>query len=77
MKITKIKNVESFMDVVNGCSGDVFLETEDGSCLNLKSKLTQYVALAHIFGGEAGVGTLIIRASQMDIIKIAEYLVNE
>ena len=77
MKITKIKNVENFMNVVNGCTGDVYLETEDGNCLNLKSKLTQYVALAHILGGNTDVGALVIRASQVDIIKIAEYLVNE
>lgn len=77
MKITKIKNVDNFMKVVNECSGDVFLETNDGNCLNLKSKLTQYVALAYVFGGNPDVGVLSIRACQSDIIKIAEYLVNE
>ena len=77
MKITKIKNVENFMKVVNSCGGDVYLDTPEGDHLNLKSKLTQYVALAHILGGEANLGELEIRASQNDIIKIAEFLVNE
>jgi len=77
MKITKIKDVNRFMEVVNECSGDVFLNTSNGDCLNLKSKLTQLIALAQIFDVDVNVGELSITASQPDIIKIAEYLVNE
>jgi hypothetical protein len=65
------------MEVVNECSGDVFLNTSNGDCLNLKSKLTQLIALAQIFDVDVNVGELSITASQPDIIKIAEYLVNE
>ena len=77
MRITKIKDVEAFMNVVNECSDDVFLDTSEGDHLNLKSKLTQYVALAKIFSGDINLGVLSIHANQDDIIKIAEYLVNE
>jgi len=77
MRITKIKDVNRFMEVVNECSGDVFLNTSNGDCLNLKSKLTQLIALAQIFDVDVNVGELSITASQPDIIKIAEYLVNE
>ena len=77
MNIIKIKNVEKFLETVNKCSGDVYLDTTEGDHLNLKSKLTQYVALANIFGGEANLGELVITANQEDIIKIAEFLVSE
>lgn len=77
MKITKIKDVEAFMKVVNECKGDVYLDTLEGDHLNLKSKLTQYLALANIFGGDANLGELIIKADQEDIVRIAEFLVNE
>jgi hypothetical protein len=77
MRITRIKDVNRFMEVVNECSGDVFLNTSNGDCLNLKSKLTQLIALAQIFDVDVNVGELSITASQPDIIKIAEYLVNE
>ena len=77
MKIKSIKNVENFMKVVNSCAGDVYLDSPEGDHLNLKSKLTQYVALSHILGGDANLGELEIRASQTDILKIAEFLVNE
>jgi hypothetical protein len=77
MRITKIKDVNRFMEVVNECSGDVFLNTSNGDCLNLKSKLTQFIALSQIFDVDVNVGELSITANQPDIIKIAEYLVNE
>jgi hypothetical protein len=65
------------MEVVNECSGDVFLNTSNGDCLNLKSKLTQFIALSQIFDVDVNVGELSITANQPDIIRIAEYLVNE
>ena len=77
MRITKIKDVNRFMEVVNECSGDVFLNTSNGDCLNLKSKLTHFIALSQIFDVDVNVGELSITANQPDIIKIAEYLVNE
>lgn len=77
MRITKIKDVNRFMEVVNECSGDVFLNTSNGDCLNLKSKLTQFIALSQIFDVDVNVGELSITANQPDIIRIAEYLVNE
>lgn len=77
MKIMKIKNVENFMKMINECSGDVFLETNEGDCLNLKSKLTQFLTLSKVFSAESSVGEFQIKASKNDLIKIAEYLVNE
>lgn len=77
MKIKKIKNIENFMSVVNQCNGDVFLHTSEGDCLNLKSKLTQYVALAKIFRDNVNLGELTIQADYEDIMRLAEYLVNE
>ena len=77
MKIKKIKNIDNFMRVVNECKGDVFLNTSEGDCLNLKSKLTQYVALAKIFRNNVNLGELTIQAEYGDIMKLAEYLVNE
>ena len=77
MKVMSVKNVEGFLKTVNECSGDVFLETEEGDSLNLKSKLTQYVMLSKVFGGEADLGALVIKADKEDTVKIAEYLMRE
>lgn len=41
----------SFMEAVDMCKGDVYLETTDGDVLNLKSKLCQILGIANILKG--------------------------
>ena len=45
MKIKSIKDVGTFLKVVNECEGEVY-----GDKYNLKSTLTQYVAVAALVG---------------------------
>ena len=40
-----------FIKLVDQCKGDVFLETDDGDVLNLKSKLCQIIGIANILKG--------------------------
>ncbi len=49
MKIKNISDINKFFEVVDKCQGRVELVTGEGDRLNLKSKLTQYVALANVF----------------------------
>lgn len=50
MKIKNIKDVETFLKVVDKCRGDVTLTSVYGDKFNLKSKLTQYVAVSALIG---------------------------
>lgn len=45
MKIKNIEEVEGFLDAVNKCKGEVWLESPDGDKFNLKSKFSRYIAL--------------------------------
>ncbi len=49
MKVTNITNIEGLFKVIDDCVGKVELVTNEGDRLNLKSKLSQYVALANVF----------------------------
>lgn len=49
MKVKNVKDVEKLFKVIDECKGKVELVTNEGDRLNLKSKLTQYVALANVF----------------------------
>lgn len=40
-----------FIEALDTCKGDVFLETPDGDCLNLRSKLCQMMGIANILNG--------------------------
>ena len=48
MKLQNIKEVNAFIAAVDSCVGDVILKSPYGDSLNLKSKLTQYVAVGKL-----------------------------
>ena len=50
MKITNIQDVNELLSVVDSCSGDVYLTSPYGDKFNLKSKLSQYVAVGALLG---------------------------
>lgn len=49
MKLFHVNDIQKFLSTVDKCNGKVELVTEEGDRLNLKSKLTQYVAFAKLF----------------------------
>ena len=49
MKLMNIKDVNTFFKVIDECQGDVFLASDEGDMINLKSKLSQYLAIANLF----------------------------
>lgn len=50
MKLTKISQVKDFLAIVNSCKGDVTLTSQYGDKYNMKSLLTQYVAIGALLG---------------------------
>ncbi len=52
MKLNNSIEVDHFLDAVRQCDHDVWLETSDGDRLNLKSKLSQYVAVGALIKNE-------------------------
>lgn len=45
MRLRNIDQIHKFLDKIDHCKGDVWLESVDGDKINLKSKLSQYVAI--------------------------------
>lgn len=46
MKLTNVENVNEFLSAVDKCVGNVYLTSQEGDKINLKSKLSQYIAIA-------------------------------
>lgn len=46
MKFTEVKQIKEFLSAVDQCQGSVWLESKDGDRYNLKSELSQYIAIA-------------------------------
>ena len=52
MRLKNIEELHAFLATVNSCSGDVWLESQYGDKINLKSKLSQYVAIGALLSDE-------------------------
>lgn len=77
MTLENIQNIEGLFDVINQCQGSVELVSEEGDCINLKSRLAQYLTLAGAFSN-GYIRTLELRiADPADKERIFEFLLNE
>lgn len=76
MKVSHVKDVEGFFEVINQCKGTVELVSGEGDRLNLKSRLCQYLSLAKIIGnGEIGEMELVAYLPE-DMNKIMEFMLK-
>lgn len=48
MKIKSTKDIEAFKTAIDKCEGEVWLESIYGDKYNLKSSLSQYIAMADL-----------------------------
>lgn len=76
MKVENIKDIDRFFSVINSCKGRVELVTGEGDRLNLKSKLTQYVALANIFSNGEIPQLELIASEKEDVDKLLNFMIN-
>ena len=76
MKLSTIKDIETFFDVVDSCEGRVELVTGEGDRLNLKSKLCQYVSLANIFSNGEIPEMEILAYEKEDVDKLLNFMIN-
>lgn len=76
MKIKNITDVGKFFEVVGTCKGRVELVSSEGDRLNLKSKLSQYVALSQLFADARIDDVEIIFSEPEDVAKMVDFLVR-
>lgn len=74
MKIRDISEPTSFFKAVNACAGKVELVTAEGDCLNLKSRLCQYIALTQMFEDKRVEGIELMVSEPGDLDKLLPYI---
>ncbi|MCI8466202.1 MAG: polya polymerase [Lachnospiraceae bacterium] len=74
MKVKNVKDVEKLFKVIDECKGKVELVTNEGDRLNLKSKLTQYVALASVFADKTIGEMELIAHEPEDVQKLVMFM---
>ena len=73
MKLYNIKDIDGFFKVIDSCEGKIESIGEDLR-LNLKSKLTQYFALAQMFNDGAIPEMEILAYNQNDVNKLINFM---
>lgn len=48
MKLNNITDVQKFTAAINACQNDVYLRSQEGDQFNLKSSLSQYIAIGRL-----------------------------
>ena len=76
MKVSNIKDIEKFFEVVDSCQGKVELVTGEGDRLNLKSKLSQYVSMANIFSNGEIPELEVIAYEKEDTDKLIQFMLD-
>ena len=49
IKVEKVNQVSKLFEVIDSCTMNVELVTGEGDCLNMKSKLSQYLSMTRMF----------------------------
>ncbi len=73
MKLTNVKDVQKFIDVVNACERDVYLKSQEGDVFNLKSSLSQYIAIGRLVD-ENGDSLELFADSREDEARLIKFL---
>lgn len=74
MKVTNINDIDKFFKVVDSCEGRVELITGEGDRVNLKSKLSQYIAFANIFSNGSIPELEIVAYNKDDVDKLVKFM---
>ena len=75
MKLYNLEDITGFFNIINTCKGKVELVTDEGDHLNLKSKLSRYIALADLFTDKGKIPEMEIMCSDPDdVVKIMKFI---
>lgn len=73
MRLTNVKDVKKFIDVVNSCQDTVYLKSQEGDVFNLKSSMSQYVAIGRLIE-ESGDSLELFADSKEDEARLIKFL---
>ena len=77
MKIYNVESPEKFLEVIQQCKGSVELISKQGDRLNLKSELTNYLAVSRLFADTALINDIELVASDPDDVKfLLDYMMQ-
>lgn len=77
MKVTNVTDIDGFFKMIDSCKGKVELVTGEGDCINLKSKLSQFVALAKVFSSNEIPELELVAYDKEDVTRIIDFMMRQ
>ncbi|MGI6002270.1 MAG: polya polymerase [Lachnospiraceae bacterium] len=77
MKVTNVTDIDGFFKMIDSCKGKVELVTGEGDCINLKSKLSQFVALAKVFSSNEIPELELVAYDKEDVTRIMDFMMRQ
>lgn len=74
IKIEKVNQVHKLFKVIDECNSNVQLVTGEGDCLNMKSKLSQYLSMTRMFANGDVPQMEFVTDDEQDAEKLEEFL---
>ena len=74
MKLKNNIDLNQFFETARKCEGDVFLHTEEGDILNLKSLLSQYTVMSIMGNTHVLKNAQVVCVQEENYQKLAEFL---
>ena len=75
MKLTNVKDVQKFIEVVNSCENDVYLKSVEGDVFNMKSSLSQYIAIGRLIE-ESGDSLELFAQTREDEARLLQFVMQ-
>lgn len=76
MTMENISNIDGLFAVINQCTGNVELISDEGDCINLKSRLAQYMTVAGAFS-DGYIRSLRLRVEKdEDKVRIFDFILS-
>lgn len=74
IKVEKVNHVQKLFEVIDSCTSNVELVTGEGDCLNMKSKLSQYLSMTRMFANGDVPQMEFVAKSDEDAQKLIDFL---
>ena len=78
MKLYNVHDIKGLEKTIDQCQGKVIMISDDGSALNLKSKLSQFIALSQVMGAdEETIPEMeLLLENPKDTVKLINYMLS-
>lgn len=74
IKVERVNQVNKLFEVIDSCAMNVELVTGEGDCLNMKSKLSQYLSMTRMFANGDVPEMALIAKNEQDAQKLIAFL---